>query len=147
MDIRALDSTDLEPLAHLFDQYRVFYRQPSDLDAARTFLSQRLARGDSAILGAHLGDHLAGFTQLYPSFTSVGMARLWILNDLYVAEDSRRKGVATALMNAAREFAEMTDAARLVLSTERDNTGAQKLYEHLGYHRDQDFYTYELPLD
>ena len=147
MEIRTLDSDDLEPLAHLFDQYRAFYRQPSDLDGARSFLSQRLTRGDSAIFGALINDDMVGFVQLYPSYTSVGMGRMWILNDLYVHADARRKGVAVALMNIAREFAEMTESALLVLATEKNNTQAQALYEKLGYQRDEDFHHYELALD
>lgn len=147
MEIRALQSDDLEPLAHLFDQYRVFYRQTSNLDAARSFISQRLSRGDAAILGAFVDSELVGFTQLYPSYTSVGLGRIWILNDLYVREDARRYGVATALMEAAREFAEMTGSRRLVLATEIHNEKAQRLYEKLGYRREEDFYVYELALD
>lgn len=147
MEIRALTMDDLEPLAHLFDQYRVFYRQPADPEAARDFIAHRLQREDAALLGAILNGDLAGFAQLYPSFTSVGMQRIWILNDLYVHEDARRKGVATALMTAAREYAELTGAARLELATEKTNRGAQALYEHLGWHRDQDFYHYSLDVE
>lgn len=147
MEIRALETQDHEPLAHLFDQYRVFYRQETDVDAARAFVGQRLSRGDAAIFGAFVNDELVGFTQLYPSYTSVGLGRIWILNDLYVREDARRKGIATALMQAAREFAEITESRRLVLSTEVHNKGAQRLYENLGYRRENDFYWYELSLD
>lgn len=147
MAIRALHKDDLEPLARLFDQYRVFYRQASDPEAARSFIAARLARGDAALLGAFVDGDLAGFTQLYPSYTSVGMARIWILNDLYVREDARRLGVATALMDAAREFGAMTGARRLVLATEVNNTRAQRLYEKLGYRREEDFYVYELELE
>lgn len=147
MEIRALEKQDHEALAHLFDQYRVFYRQESDPEAAKNFVGQRLSRGDSAVFGAFIDDELVGFTQLYPSYTSVGLGRIWILNDLYVREDTRRRGVATALMQTAREFAEITDSKRLVLSTEVHNRGAQRLYERLGYRRENEFYFYELALE
>lgn len=146
MEIRALGEDDLPQLATLFDQYRVFYRQPTDRAAARTFVSQRLSRGDSAFLGAVVHDVLVGFVQMYPSYTSVGMGRLWILNDLYVSADARKRGVATALMQAAKEYAEMTGARGMALSTARDNHAAQHLYEKLGWQRDEDYFTYELSL-
>lgn len=144
MQVRALEIGDLQPLAKLFDDYRVFYRQPSDMGAARDFVAQRLQRGDSVLLGAFTDGELVGFMQLYPSFTSVGMAPLWILNDLYVTADARRSGVATALMNAARDHARATGARRVVLATEKSNTSAQRLYERLGYRREEDFFVYEL---
>ena len=146
MEIRALGQEDLPQLADLFDRYRVFYRQPTDRAAASAFVSQRLSRGDSAFLGAIVNDVLVGFVQMYPSYTSVGLGRLWILNDLYVSADARKRGVASALMNAAREYAEMTGARGMTLGTAKDNHAAQHLYEKLGWVRDQEFFQYELNL-
>lgn len=146
MEIRALEESDLPQLAILFDQYRVFYGQTSDVEAARAFLHQRLTRGDSAIIGAIVHDVLVGFTQLYPTYTSVGLGRMWILNDLYVSADARRRGVGAALMHAAQEYAEITDARGLVLSTAVDNRKAQALYEKMGWNQDQDFYQYEFDI-
>ncbi|MDH3647214.1 MAG: GNAT family N-acetyltransferase [Gammaproteobacteria bacterium] len=146
MEIRALGKGDLPQLTELFDQYRVFYERPSDRAAVKAFLRQRLTREDSAFIGAIVHDVLIGFTQLYPSYTSVGLARLWILNDLYVSADARRRGVGAALMHAAQEYAEMTGAKAMVLSTAVDNHTAQQLYEKLGWVREKDFYQYELSL-
>jgi len=137
----------LDGLAVLFDAYRVFYRTPSDLEAARRFLNDRLTNGDSVILVAKLpgADGLAGFTQLYPTFSSVRMRRVWTLNDLFVAEHARGQGVARALMEAARLFAVSTGAAGIELATERTNTSAQALYDALGYEQDS-FLHYALTL-
>ena len=146
MEIRALSESDLPQLVDLFDQYRVFYQQPSDRAAVKAFVSQRLARGDSAFLGAVVHDVLVGFTQLYPSYTSVGLGRIWILNDLYVSADARARGVGAALMQAAREYGEMTGARSMTLATATDNHKAQRLYEKLGWLRDQEYYQYELSL-
>ncbi len=146
MEIRALKEKDLPQLANLFDQYRVFYHQASNVDAARLFLEQRLRHGDSAILGAIVHDVLVGFTQLYPTYTSVGLGRIWILNDLYVTADARNRGVGAALMHAAAEYGEMTGAKRLVLATQVENHAAQHLYEKLGWKRDEAFYQYEFEI-
>lgn len=136
----------LEEVSKLFDQYRVFYQQPSDLEAARTFLRERFQKSDSNVFVACDDQRLVGFTQLYPSFSSVSMKRVWILNDLFVKEAYRKKGVATLLMNAAEYFARETRAVRIILSTQVSNTAAQSLYASLGYTKDKDFYHYTLRL-
>lgn len=134
-------------VAPLFDAYRQFYGQPPDLDGARRFLAERLGRGESVILALVEGGRALGFTQLYPSFSSVSMRQIWILNDLYVAEDARRRGVGVRLLRAARDHARQTGAVRLALSTAVTNTKAQALYERDGWRRDDEFfhYEYELP--
>lgn len=146
MEIFIANLEHLESLAVLFDGYRVFYKQPSDRQGARQFLQARLEKGDSTILGAVVEGQWAGFTQLYPSFSSVSMKSIWILNDLFVAEAYRGQGVAKQLMTAAENFAQETGAIRIGLSTQVTNTSAQALYEARGYMRDTEFYHYSLSL-
>ncbi|MFN2384018.1 MAG: N-acetyltransferase family protein [Gemmatimonadota bacterium] len=126
---------DLDLLVPLFDGYRQFYHQPTDHAAARVFLAARLARDESVIFLARRGDQGLGFIQLYPSFSSVSLQRLWILNDLFVAPDGRRQGVAEALLERARAFAVETESKGLVLETMPDNAAARQLYEKLGWRR------------
>jgi len=136
----------LDDIARLFDQYRVFYQQPSDLSAARAFLQERFQNADSVIFAVREGEQMIGFTQLYPSFSSVTMQPIWILNDLFVEESFRQRGVAKALLEAAKTFTQRTGAGRIIISTQISNIAAQSLYESLGYRRDEDFYHYVLPL-
>ncbi len=137
----------LDKLAPLFDAYRIFYKQPSDVVAAFDFLHERLSNLESVIYLALSPDGKAlGFTQLYPSFSSVSLCRLWMLYDLFVAPEARRLGVGRALMKQAHRFAAETGAGMVELSTARDNYQAQALYESLGYVQDTDFYFYELRL-
>ncbi len=49
-------------------------------------------------------------------------------------------------MERARELAEATRANCLTLETATDNIPAQRLYESLGWKREQEFYRYFLPL-
>lgn len=135
---------DLDEVAALFDAYRVFYRQTSDVPAARAFLAERLKRRDSVVLLARHNGSPVGFIQLYPSFSSVSMQRIWILNDLYVAPGGRRAGAGRKLMNHARALATATGAIRLELTTENNNTIAQALYRSCGYVRDDVFYKFIL---
>lgn len=136
--------------APLFDQYRQFYAQPSDREGARQFLAARLDRGDSAIFLAVEGsggrETGVGLVQMYPLFSSIAMKPSWLLNDLFVAPEARRQGVGRALMERARQHAMETRACEIALSTGVGNSGAQALYESLGYRRDSEFYQYILPL-
>ena len=138
--------THLEHVVTLFDGYRVFYRAQSDMDATRAFIRQRLELQDSVILLAVDGDNPLGITQLYPSFSSVSMRRIWILNDLFVHPDARKQGVGRLLLEQAKQFGIEHGARRLELATEITNTSAQSLYESLGWQRDAEFYHYSLPL-
>ena len=118
----------------------------SDLDAARAFLQARFECNESTIFIAHQGDTAIGFAQLYPSFSSVSLARTFILNDLYVSEPHRKKGAGTQLLAAAVEFGKSSGAIRLTLSTATDNTSAQALYQEAGWERDQQFHVYHYKL-
>lgn len=146
--IAAAGPGDLDDLVPLFDAYRVFYRQPSDPLRARDFLAARLRDGESVVLLARDNDsgEALGFVQLYPSFSSVRMQTLWILNDLFVAPAARRRGIGRALLAAARAHGEHSGAIRLTLSTAADNTRAQALYADTGWVRESDWF-YLLPLD
>ena len=144
--MRRATGVDLDAAALLFDQYRQFYGQPSDLDRARAFLADRMANEESVILLATDGEETcgaaSGFAQLFPSFTSVSTGRIWILNDLFVASSARGRGVARALMESVRRHAERTNAVRVELTTRFDNVAARRLYERVGYERDREFMTY-----
>ena len=134
--IRRATLDDLDAIAPLFDAYRRFYHQPGDVDRARDFLRERLQHSESVVLLALRDGTAAGFTQLYPLFSSVRTARLWLLNDLFVAEAARRHGVARALLDGAADFACEQGAAGRMLETMADNAPARALYRAAGWHED-----------
>jgi GNAT superfamily N-acetyltransferase len=144
--VRQATILDIDLLIPLFDAYRQFYRQPSEPDRIRRFLSDRFEHNQSTIFAAIKDGKSIGFTQLYPSFSSAALARIYILNDLFVDPAARRSGAGTALLEAAADFARRVGAIRLVLSTEVTNTSAQGLYEKLGWTRNTEFCTYQLAL-
>ncbi len=144
---RLATADDLDSLAPLFDGYRQFYQQPPDLARSRAFLAARFANGDSVIIAAlDAQDAIVGFTQLYPSFSSTITARIWILNDLFVAPAARGTRAGVALLEAAKAHARATGAARLSLATAHDNTRAQAVYERNGWKREQRFRHYDFAL-
>jgi ribosomal protein S18 acetylase RimI-like enzyme len=134
----------LSLLVPLFDAYRRFYKQRSEVSVARKYLRERMARKESAVFLAMDGAKAVGFVQLYPSFDSVTMRHIWILYDLFVMPAARKCGVAKLLMKHARRFAVVTKAKGLVLDTAVNNRPAKKLYEQLGWKRDKAFHRYYL---
>ena len=144
--IRRASPDDAEAIAPLFDLYRTFYQQPSDLALARRFIGERLEHEQSVVLLAEVAGKAVGFTQLFPSFSSVRAGRSWILNDLYVHASARRNGVARALLRAAAEFARADGALRLELETDPDNRSAQALYRHMGWEPYEGTLRFRLPL-
>lgn len=132
---------DIDRVVPLFDAYRQFYGQESDVAGARRFLTERIVRGESVIL---IADGNAGFTQLYPCFSSVRMQRTMILNDLFVAPEARGRGVGHALLAAACDHARTVGAKRLTLSTAVDNSAAHALYVRAGWQRDAQFHTFAI---
>ena len=147
VQVKRATAADSETIAPLFDAYRQFYQQATDLNGARAYLTERLEGGESVVFFALLDDGTpAGFTQLYPIFSSTAMQRAWLLNDLFVAPVARRAGVGRALLERAHAFAQETHAKELMLQTAVDNIPAQRLYESLGWQRDNDYYVYMLTL-
>lgn len=147
MTVSAASAADLVDLTRLFAGYLRFYQVPrADADIA-AFLRARLERGDSQVFIARDGRGAAqGFVQLYPFLSSLALEPAWLLSDLYVDESARRCGVGEALMNAARAHAEAIGACGLQLETAKTNLAGQRLYERLGYVRDEQFFTYWLSL-
>lgn len=146
ISIRQAVLADLADLAPLFDAYRQFYGQRSDVEAARAFLRERFDHGESTLFIAHDGGTPAGFAQLYPIFSSTSLRRAFILHDLFVSPKHRRSGVGSGLLAAAAEFGRAVGAQSLSLSTAVTNTTAQSVYESAGWRRDNEFLVYELVL-
>ena len=143
MELIRAQAKDTDLIAPLFDAYRQFYKAPSDVEASRQFIFERLTRNESVIFLAMDGEHAIGFIQLYPLFASVALQSLWLLNDLFVVPEARKLGVGKALMNHAEQFANETGSRGLFLRTATDNFPAQKLYEKCGWIRDDKFYRYD----
>jgi ribosomal protein S18 acetylase RimI-like enzyme len=131
--IKRAEIADLDSLALLFKEYRIFYSYESDINAARSFLQERIQNNDSVLFISTLGESYTGFVHLYPLFSSTRMKRLWLLNDLYVAESFRGKHISKALIDAAKEMAVKSDACGLLLETAKTNTIGKRLYASTGF--------------
>lgn len=128
----------------LFNAYREFYGQSSDLQQAEQFIQERVMGAESIIFLAYLEEEPVGFAQLFPVFSSVAMKRAFLLNDLFVAKQARKQGVAQALMEQCYSYCQQEDARYMMLETARDNVQAQKLYEKIGMTIDDTVYYYSI---
>ena len=137
--VRQAVFSDLDALAQLFDLYRVFQGKSSDLAAGHAFLRARFDHGESVIFLAQEGSQALGFAQLYPSYSSTALARVFVLNDLFVHEQGRRKGVASKLLAAVEAYAWAHGAVRVSLNVALDNLPGQALYKAHGWSQDAQF--------
>lgn len=140
--VRQAVAADIEALAALFDQYRQFQGQAGDLAAARAFLAQRVDHGESVVFIATAGDTAVGFAQLYPSYSSVSLSRVFILNDLFVLEAVRGQRVASQLLSALESYAWSFGASRVTLNVARGNVSAQQVYTARGWKQDDQFFMF-----
>ena len=140
--IRQAVAADLEALAAVFDQYRQFQGQASDVAAARVFLAERFDHGESVAFIATAGGTTVGFAQLYPSYSSVSLSRVFILNDLFVVEASRGQQVASQLLAAVEAYAWSLGASRVTLNVARTNVSAQQVYTARGWKQDDQFFMF-----
>ena len=140
--VRQAVLADLEVLADLFNQYRQFQGKAADLSACRAFLHDRFNHAESTVFLGTVGDHPVGFAQLYPSFSSTALARVFILNDLFVSNAGRRRGVGSALLKAVEDHAWSLGACRVSLNVAQVNASAQQLYEAAQWVRDGEFFMY-----
>ncbi|MGO4531841.1 GNAT family N-acetyltransferase [Paenibacillus sp. 2TAF8] len=173
--VRQAKPDDIAEVSRLFNEYRMFYGQDSDLERASSFIQERMSNQDSIVFIAEcnegreegsssdadidvntevaiqekhieesrVSDTAMGLIQIYPSYSSVSMGPIWILNDLYVDSKYRQKGIARKLMQAVMEQAKEQHILRISLSTAISNQQAQALYESEGYTQDQSFMYYE----
>lgn len=153
MIIKRIDLSESSLVTDLFNEYRMFYNQSSDLSLAEKFINTRLKNNESVIFVAleEEGQKMApvGFTQLYPVYSSVRACKNWILNDLFVKKEYRGKGVGYQLIKTAMHFAGTNGATYMQLETATDNYNAQKLYESIGFQKnppDDSFFVYTISL-
>ena len=146
LEIRLATTADLEPLLALVQAYRVFYDQQPDPKSERRFVEERLRDGTSIIYVAAVASQIAGFTQLFKTYSTVHLTNAFILEDLFVDPHFRRRGIAEALLAAAIRHAREAGASGMFLETAYDNVTAQRVYERSGWTREGRFYKYNAPL-
>ncbi len=145
--IRRATLDDIEMVLPLVRGYREFYEQKHDAALERAFIADHLNNDTSIIFLAFDENGAAiGFTQLFPTFSTVHLGPAYVLEDLFVTPEARGGGTASALLDAAVRYARESGASGMFLETAIDNTTAQRVYERNGWTREARFYKYNAPL-
>lgn len=145
--IRKATVQDLDQLTTLFDQYLVFYKKPSNIEKHKSFLKERMENNEAIIFIAFdetIKEKAIGFTLIYPTFSSILLSKILILNDLYVDSTIRNNGTGEKLILKTIELAKELDVRLVRLRTAKNNIIAQGLYHKMGFVRDDLVYTYDL---
>lgn len=141
--IRRASLSDVEQLTPLVEQYRAFYNHEPN-STTQQFLRDRISKNESIVFVAEEEDQLVGFAQSYPGFSTVALAEIWLLNDVFVHPDFRRRYIAEKLMVETETAAKSAGAVRIWLRTAHLNAPAQALYERRGWIHDDVFKRYDL---
>ncbi|GEM64289.1 N-acetyltransferase [Sphingobacterium faecium NBRC 15299] len=134
--IKQATLADLDESATLFNLYRIFYRQESDLEKGKDFLRERFINNESTIFLVLVDNQAVGFVQLYKLFHYTKLAKQWLLSDLYVHPDYRGQGLSIALIDRSKLWCEETNACGLMLETEKTNDIGNSLYPRCGFEYD-----------
>jgi GNAT superfamily N-acetyltransferase len=105
-----------------------------EADRARRHWHRKLPRSEGLVAVAD--GRVVGMIELWlkrPRGAGARTRRLKVDLGLAVAPEWRGRGVGSALMLAAEDWARAQGAERMVLDLAANNSGAQRLYERLGY--------------
>lgn len=148
MEIIRATENDLPLVLPLFDGYRQFYEQPSDPEASHKYLQARFHNQESVMFLAYEirdGQRVGiGFSQLYPTFSSVALRKLWVLHDLYVEESYRKQGIAKMLINKCKDLVIENSPIGIVIESRISNQSAQHLFDAVGFVKEGEHYFYYL---
>lgn len=148
--IDVVGEQDLPDLLTLMRGYCDFYEvDPSDealLAMSRALISDPAREGMQLIARDQQGTAVGFATIFWTWATTMGAARIGLMNDLFVAQGARGTGLADALIEACRDKCRAHGATHLTWQTALDNHRAQAVYDRLGGRKSQ-WLDYDLPVE
>jgi GNAT superfamily N-acetyltransferase len=134
LSIRFVNPHDYDQWLPLWDEYNAFYGR-----SGPTALSTEIARMTWSrffdayepmhALVAEGGGQLLGLTHYLFHRSTISIAPVCYLQDLFTAEPDRGKGIGRALINAVYEQAKLAGASRVYWQTHETNQTAMQLYD------------------
>ena len=138
VEIALVTEEDLTELLPLMRGYCDFYGvAPSDdalLAMSRTLIDNPKLEGMQLIARDDDG-RAVGFATIFWTWTTLSASRIGVMNDLFVAGDSRGAGLAEGLIRECVERCRARGAKSLGWQTAKDNHRAQAVYERVGGER------------
>jgi GNAT superfamily N-acetyltransferase len=145
VEVRPISRQEVDDVLPLIAGYQRFYGAEPDLERNRVFFSRFLQPSDEGLLlGAWVDGALAGFATLYWFHSSTKATDAVLMNDLFVREDIRGKGIGRALIKSALDEARRRGSAHLEWLTAPDNLTAQRLYDSVPGAGRSTWYAYEI---
>jgi GNAT superfamily N-acetyltransferase len=138
--IARVGEDDLSELLPLVRAYCDFYDvSPSDGDLIR--LSRALIADPEheglQLLARDPDGSAVGFATIFWSWSTTNAGRIGVMNDLFVTESARGRGIAEQLIAACREECALRGVRRLTWQTALDNARAQAVYDRVGGTRER----------
>jgi GNAT superfamily N-acetyltransferase len=138
--IKRVQADDVDELLVLMRAYCDFYEvSPSHEDLlaiARSLIADPINEGVQ-LVARDAGGRAVGFATVYWTWSTTSACRIGIMNDLFVAEHARGRGIAEELIEACRAECAARGARQLAWQTAPDNLRAQAVYERVGGTREQ----------
>lgn len=146
ISVRQASILDLSKIIPVFDSYREYFKQERNPKEVEKFLFDKFEHLESVIFIAEQNNEVIGFAQLYPIFSSLTLQRVWLLNDFFINEGYRNKGIGRHLFEKVKEFTLLTKSKGIELSVEHLNEKAWRFWEGQGFRLDEEFryYFYKL---
>ncbi|MFN2612566.1 MAG: N-acetyltransferase family protein [Solirubrobacterales bacterium] len=135
MDIRGAKLEEMEAIVPLMLAYCDFYEVAHPDEAALVEMARALIGApdeEGFLLVGHQGERVAGFAACGWKWSSLRGARIVVLEDLFVEDDSRGTGLADGLIGACAELARRHGAPAMIWMTEPSNKRAQAVYDRAG---------------
>ncbi len=144
--IHPLTSGDEAEWLPLWQAYLDFYQAELSAETTRTTWQRITRSADVKGLGAFDTEHrLVGFVHIVIHPNTWNISPCCYLEDLFVAADCRRQGVARGLIEAVYRLAETEGFCRVYWITDTGNVAAQALYRTLAWQTDTLQYRKDFP--
>ena len=114
----------------ILDEYRQHYGANPAPGAVATWLREQIASRRTRV---YLAGTVDGICTVAVAPAALSLRTVWLVRDLYVRPEARRRGVARALLTAVTDEARAGGAHRLSLQTESANVRAIELYARSGF--------------
>ncbi|KAB2488372.1 GNAT family N-acetyltransferase [Priestia endophytica] len=133
--IRPINAADIKKLIPLVRSYIVdFYKCPNPSDEELfnhiNSLIKEPSLGKQFVIERE--NEFLGFATLYFTFSTTKVKKISILNDLFIREDYRGKGLGEKLFEFALAYSQNNNYAVMNWKTASDNKTAQSLYNKKG---------------
>jgi len=146
MRTRHLQESDRSEWQELYYAYLAFY-ESEPIDEATNILWTRLTAESAEIQSSviEIDGKLVGFVHYHFQLSSWSHSSHCYLEDLYVDERFRNRGIASALIEEVKRAALERQCSELFWITRSGNATARRLYDKVA--RQSDFVRYEILLE